>query len=344
MSVVRPEEFTEEMYLSSSILGLKDFLALVKVGKPWSIATERLLRLNGNSRRGKHVNSQIDEALKNHGLVCKPSIDVADYYGSVVISDPRDELPEPETVVSLPLSAFRGGMPSLIYCGRDMPAPKVQTLMVADDLSQIPVLSSDRKSLHGVVTWKTIAQYSGNLETALASDLMGPRGHVASSSDDFLELVETIIENEFVLYRIPNGQVDGIVTASDLARAFNGTAAIYIQLQEIETRLRILLDRSPIPDLQAHLEPKRRNMKSFRGATDMTFGEYLSALSANDIWQSTGIKFDQATCIKYLETVKDVRNKRMHFSALAAQESEATDTEQESVARVLRILRAVSLR
>lgn len=341
-NVVDPQEFTEEMYDSPEIGNLNDFLALVRRGAPWRISTERLIRLNGNSKRGKIVNQNINEKLKSRGLVCKPAVENADYYGHVFISDPRDELPEPETVASLPISAFRGDW-TLVSCGPDMPAKKTQTFMISDDLSQIPVLSQDKKTLYGVVTWRSIAQYRGNLESAKAKDVMGPRSHVASSSDDFLDLVETIIAQEFVLYRAPDGCVDGIVTASDLAQAFDGTAGIYIQLQELESRLRILLDKSPIPKLREYLEPRRKEMSNFRGATDMMFGEYLAALGDKQIWNTTRIELDQGVCLNLLKKVRDVRNGVMHFSSGPDDETDLESSNKHAVTRALRILRATPL-
>lgn len=342
-SAVKPQEFTEEMYVAPGVNGLSDFLVLVKRGHPWRIATERLIRLNGNSRRGKIVNQDINDKLKGRGLVCKPAFENADYYGHVVISDPRDELPEPETVASLPISAFRGEIQRLISCGPEMSAKKIQTLMVSDDVSQIPVLSGDKKNLYGVVTWRSIAQYRAGMDEANATEVMGPRIHVASSSDDFLNLVQTIIEQEYVLYRTPDGRIDGIVTASDLAQAFNGTAGIYIQLQELESRLRILLDKSPIPRLREHLDPKRRSMKNFRGASDMTFGEYLFALADEHIWHATGISFDQAVCLKLFDAVRNVRNGVMHFSSSPDDETNSDRDHKTVITRSLRILRETPL-
>lgn len=341
--LAKPKEFTHELAASAEIGGLNDFLSLVKKGEPWQISTEFLLKLNGNSRRGKIVNQDINDKLRKRGLVCKPAIENADYYGQVFISDPRDELPVPETVASLPISAFRGDWPTLIFCGRDMTAKKVQTLMISDDISQIPVLSSDKKNLYGVVTWRSIAQYRGNLDDAKTSDVMGPTSHVASSSDNFLDLVETIIAQEFVLYRAPDGGIDGIVTASDLAQAFNGTAGIFIQLQELESRLRILLDKSPIPKLREHLDPKRRAMTIFRGAADMTFGEYLGALADEHIWNATGIGLDQHVCIKVLDKVRNIRNGVMHFSSGPDDETDLESSDKHSVVRALRILRSTPL-
>lgn len=333
--------FTQEMFDSDSYLRVSDFLALVKPGRPWRIATDRLLKLNGNSKRGKYVNQTINDELRNHGLVSRPSIESADYYGDVVISDPRDEIPGRDDATALPLSAFPSDFEGLIYFGRETPVSKIKAKMVSLDISQVPILSSDQKQLHGVVTWRSLAMSDDSQNSPAAASVMTKPGHVASSNDDFLELVDTIIAQEYVLYRVPDGRINGIVTASDLAQAFDGTASIYIRLQELENRLRVLLDRSPIPKLQEHLEPRREKMKNFRGATDMMFGEYLSALKDPEVWAATRIRFDQETCLGLFEAAKDVRNGIMHFSSGSHDESQSEQDSHAAVVRALRILRAV---
>lgn len=336
-------EFTEEHFESNDIERIGDFFDLVKKGEPWRIPTERLLRLNGNYKRGKYVTKTINDKLKSKGLVCKPTIENADYYGYVVISDPRDELVTQEEVASLPLSAFPSEFGDLISSGPDMQLSKVQALMISNDISQLPVLSNDKKTLIGIVTWKSIAKSMSRKTDLTAKDVMTKAGHVASSDDDFLDLVDTIIEQEYVLYRVPDGRVNGIVTASDLAQAFDGTAGIYIKLQELENRIRILLDKASLPQLQEHLEPRRRNMQNFRGASDMMFGEYLSALQDSEIWASTGIHFDQEYCLKVLRKVKDIRNGVMHFATSREEQDQGGLDESRLVLMALRILREVPL-
>lgn len=334
------------MFQSDDIEGISDFLALVKKGEPWTIPTERLIRLNGNQKRGRYVNESINRRLEELGLVCKPSIENADFYGSVVVSDPRDDLPEHMDTAALPLSAFPSEFGDLIYCGPDMPLPKVLSLLIMQDISQLPVLSSDKRTVRGVVTWRSIgeaATSSYQASGAKAKDVMINAGHIASSSDDFLDLVDAIIEQEYILYRTPSGEVNGIVTASDLARAFEGTAGLYIKLQELENRIRILLDRSPIPKLKCHLEPKRRNKKNFRGASDMMFGEYIAALKDPEIWNSTRITFDQEHLVAQLEKVREVRNDVMHFATSSTKLGGDNSENDTIVTKALRLFRAVPL-
>ncbi|KIP53553.1 CBS domain-containing protein [Leucobacter komagatae] len=329
------------MFNSDEYQRVSDFLELVKPGTPWCIPTELFLKLNGNVKRGKFVNQSINELLKERGLVSSPSIEAADYYGDVIVSDPRDRFARHEGATSLPLSAFPSDFDGVIYFGRETPVSKIKAKMVSFDISQIPILSSDQKQLHGVVTWRSLALASDSPEPLRAQDVMAKAGHVASSGDDFVELVDTIIAQEYVLYRVPDGRINGIVTASDLARAFDGTASIYVRLQELENRLRILLDRSPLPELQKHLEGRRQEMSGFRGATDMMFGEYLSALKDPNIWAATGIGFDQDSCLSLLAAAKEVRNGVMHFSSGPEDESQAEKDGHAAVIRALRLLRAI---
>ncbi|WP_168582612.1 CBS domain-containing protein [Gephyromycinifex aptenodytis] len=322
-----------------SVQNINEFLALVKKGCPWSISTKDFLRLNGNKRRGSQVNAEIQSLLRQHELVSTPAIEKADYYGSIVISDPRDTLPGRDAVGAIAISAFQGDDSTLIYAGREMPATKVETLMIKDNYSQIPVLSHDQKTLHGVVTWRSLARYRGDRTAAKAGDVVQQEGgvHVAASSDDFLGLVATIIEKEFILYRDPQGVITGIVTSSDLAEAFNDLSGHYIKVWEIEDRLRLLLDRAPIPMLKKHLDPKFGAKANFRGATDMMFGEYLTALEDKEVWELSGINLDQNTCLKLLKAVKDARNRVMHFN------SEMPDAMRSSIEQLLRILRSTPL-
>ncbi|MGT2425020.1 CBS domain-containing protein [Amnibacterium kyonggiense] len=328
------------MYKSAEVERLSDFLALVKKGSAWEIPTERLIRLNGNTRRGKYVNQSINDELKKYGLICNPAIENADYYGVVSISDPRDDLRERDTVTSLPLSAFPSEFGTLISCGLETPVKKIRTQMISLDISQIPVLSSNKRTAHGVVTWRSLAECSVDLSTAKASDAMSRPGRIASSADDFLELVDSIISQEYMLYSVPDGRIDGIVTASDLAKAFDGTARLYIKLQELESRLRTVLDRSPIPKLKQHLEPKRQSMKLFRGATDMMFGEYIEALKDPEVWAATGLRVDQELCLDLFQKAKDVRNGVMHFSSGSNDETDSEHSDEVAVIKALRILRS----
>lgn len=345
---ITPNEFTRERFDDPEMTGLETFLNLVKLHEPWSISTEMLLNLNGNVKRGKHVNTHINDVLRRRGLVCTPPIENADYYGMVVVSDPRDEVVQRTDSVHVPLSSFGSPVDGLLHCARDTSIAKVMAIMIRFEISQLPVLSGNQKHVHGVVTWRSLAQNRGAGYESTAQGAMESAGHVAASGDNFLDFVDLIISQEFVLYTVPDGEnglkIGGIVTASDLVKAFDGAASTYLRLGEIESRLRVLLNRAPLPKLKEHLDQSRSNdsrLKSFRGAADMMFGEYLEALKDSEIWSLTGIELDKDYVLSVLGRVKDARNGVMHFSDL--DESEDGGQPDDHVAQALRLLRAVAL-
>lgn len=290
--------------------GLADFLNLIKAGEPWRIKTSMLLGLVGYERRGRRGVSRIEAALKERGLVVSPPIELADYYGSVVVSDLRDGVAR-KNVTGLPVSALGVAERTLYYVGPSWSLDKVETLMVMREFSQVPILTGKRDHLKGTVTWASIAaaRRGGSAKTADEAKVEGY--FVAESSADLMDLVPRIIEDEFIYFRDPDGVVVGILTASDLADAFQVNAGPYIKIGEIEARVRQALDRLPVPTLRKYLKDSNRD--EFGGASDMTFGEYVKALKDEGVWQELEFPFDQASCVNTLEKVRVVRNDVMHF-------------------------------
>lgn len=327
---------TEDICREKNFRTLNDLLATVKKGSPWKVPVKLLLKLHGNSRRGKQVNESIQSIFREKNLICNPEIGRADYYGTVTVHDPRDWLEESETKHTTPISGFSQDDHRLIYVGENCEFEKLQTMLIRYNFSQMPVLSNGCKSLSGVVTWRSIARYKGDKSAARAKDLVEHGHRVVRSSDPFLEVLPLVFENEFVLYHDEEGKITGIVTASDVAVKFNELAGPYLQLSEIESRLRSHLDRASLPQLKNCLSRKFSRGEGFRGATDMTFGEYIHALKNDDVWSVADIDYDRITFLSVLEAVRNVRNAVMHFQGGLA------DEQEEAVAQGIRLLRALS--
>lgn len=308
LKLAEPREFTQEMYEKAD--GLADLLNLVSSGEPWRIKTAMLMGLVGYERRGRRGVKIIETMLKERGLVVSPNVELADYYGSVVVSDLRDQSPR-RNVAGLPVSALSPGGRTLYYVGPETSLEKVETLMVLHDFSQMPILSGRREHLKGTVTWESIAAARRDGKAKLAKDAKLDGYHVADSSADLLDLLPRVIEDEFIFYRDPEGVIVGILTASDLAAAFQDTAGPYIRIGEIEARIRQILDRLPLPSLRKHL--KNPKVEEFGGAADMTFGEYINVLGDAKLWAELDLNFDQDACVSTLEKVRVVRNSIMHF-------------------------------
>lgn len=303
-----PRQFTQELWDEAE--GLSDLLSLVKAGEPWQISTPLLLGLVGYERRGRRAVSRIEGALRERGLAVSPPIKLADYYGSIVISDSRDERPH-RNVAGLPVSALNKSDQTLFYAGPEWSLEKVETTMIMHEFSQLPILTSKRDQLKGTATWASIAAARRNGKADTAKDAKVEGYFVAESSADLIDLVPRIIEDEFIYYRDPSGAIVGILTASDLAGAFQLNAGPYIRVGEIEARIRQILDKLPLPTLRKFL--KDQDVADFNGASDMTFGEYVKTLGDEKVWTSLDLPFDQGACVNTLEKVRVVRNAIMHF-------------------------------
>lgn len=131
----QPRIFTQKMWDDAE--GLADLLDLVKADEPWRIKTSMLIGLVGYERRGRRGVSRIETALKERGLVVSPPVELADYYGSVVISDIRDERSR-RSAAGLPVSALNTSGRTLYYVGPEWSLEKVETTMIMHEFSQLP--------------------------------------------------------------------------------------------------------------------------------------------------------------------------------------------------------------
>lgn len=302
---------------------LTEFLTTVTIDASQEIDLREFLSLNGNTKRGKYVIKSLNQALRDRGLVVEPDLERADYWGTIVISDRRMGT-RSRHQAGLPISNIADDAPALITVGPDDSLEHVETLMLMHDFSQIPVMDKASRKLHGTVTWKSIARSrAGGTASAKARDVMSSGGHVADSADNLMDLVPTIIADDYVYYRNRENVIVGIVTASDLAATFRNSTGVFIRLGEIETLIRAVLDRLSVPALEENLDPNIERA-NFGGASDMTFGEYIRVLENPQKWNSLNLALDRKTCIDNLKRVARIRNDIMHFRTEIDENSEST--------------------
>jgi hypothetical protein len=288
------------------------FFKSIKPKKPREISVRELLGLWGKQKRGAAITKIIERELAGRGLVSYPEIAKADYYGSVKILNEKDLPAYAGLDVGWPISSVLNIDRGLVDAGPDDSLLTVETRMVLQDLSQIPVLSRARRELYGAVTWKSIAQCPGPRSEATAKQAMQENIPTARSSDSLLDHIETIIENEFLLIRDPTNVYVGILTTTDLADSFQATSGPFVKIGEIERRLRILVNQLPLPAIQQAKLPTD-SAREIGSSSDLNFGEYVRVLQNQDNWNKLGLAFDRATIIRNLEAVNEVRNDVMHF-------------------------------
>jgi predicted transcriptional regulator len=316
--------------MSALIQSAKEDLA---AGKKPKTTVRKLLHDYGGQRRRANIVETIREALQDAGLVTDPDFTSAwidaeitfklassDSAGDArtgaeqLAADTGEPAAEPKEAMQLirMLSAANRGVLSV------MPQDNLDlavTLMLANDYSQLPVMTGPRE-LKGVVSWKSIG---GRLaqRTALktVSDAMEPTVTV-KETDSIFEATALIIANDFVfVVSSPDNRIIGIVTATDLSEQFQMLSEPFLLIGQIENQIRNLMhDRFDLATLRAACndnDPARK--ERVNGIADLTFGEYMRLLEIEDNWAKLGFVADRVTFIKEMDKVRKIRNDVMHF-------------------------------
>lgn len=197
----------------------------------------------------------------------------------------------------------------------DQSLAAAQSKMSAHDFSQLAVLGGPC-DLKGAVSLGSIMRARlANAVITLADATYRPK--VVHADDELLGQFDVVYNADFVFVKGADGSVCGIVTTADLNAQFRDRTTSFLQLSEIEGRLRRCIDRAFSPEeLRA-----ATGSKKLESADDMDFGQYVRLLSDEDRWGRMGWQADQTTFVDYLDAAREVRNRVMHFG----RELEPTD-------------------
>ncbi|MBZ6132071.1 MULTISPECIES: CBS domain-containing protein [Streptomyces] len=222
-------------------------------------------------------------------------------------------------------------MPECVRVGDDLDT--ATTLMVLRGYSQLPVLDSDGR-LRGVVSWESIgrariAYSSPGLHAATV------RAQEANGSDDLLDWIGVIQQYGYVVVRDPDHKVCGLITASDLTVQFGTRVRPFVLVEEIEQRLRRVVDRCiPLDRIRAGVP--RNRAAQVHSAANLTFGAYKWLLKEPENWAALGWGINQEHFLAALEECRVFRNDLMHFSP-----DPVTDDQLTPAQGLLELLRSV---
>ena len=103
------------------------------------------------------------------------------------------------------------------------------------------------------------------------------------------------------------------MTAADVARIHDETAAPFFLIGELDRLLRHALSRSlDIQDVIKHCDPDgTRKINCF---DDLSFGDYQRVLENPGLWATLGWPLHRATFTKRLDEIRVIRNDVMHFN------------------------------
>jgi len=194
----------------------------------------------------------------------------------------------------------------------DTTIPEAVTLMLANDYSQLPVMTGDR-SVKGMISWSSLgARLAMGRRLDKVADCM-EACHEISSDTSIFAAIPQVVKHEAVLIHDRTELVTGIVTTSDLSIQFGQLGEPFLLLGEIENQIRTLIhERFTKQDLEGVRDPSDSD-REVNDVSDLTFGEYLRLVENQNRWSKLDLSIDRAVFVKYLDHVREIRNDVMHF-------------------------------
>lgn len=293
---------------------------------PISMTVRALLNYFGYQRRGAAVVETIDAGLDSNGLVTDPdyrivSLDSSITIMPVVTSPDTNATATSEQQAQVPTNFDPTYRLRRLSAASNVPVSvspqrtvkEALTIMMAKNFSQLPVMSGER-SVDGVISFSSIAKRSVLGATCeIVQDCLEP-AHVVKDDTLLFEVINDIINHEYVLVQRADRKITGIVTTSDLSLEFREQTEPFLLVSEIELHIRALIERGRFtPDELSELRDERDTARAVSKVSDLTFGEYVRLFENPTRWQRLQLGVDRAEFVKPLREVQQLRNEIMHF-------------------------------
>lgn len=323
---------------------LKSIAAQLKQGVvPPRESVRSFLRWFYAERRGYHVVSQIRRELERHGVATSPDFESHYIDGLIgfVISETNGD--------GGPGSTGNGSTDPTYQVGRlesanrkpvsvkpDFTIKQATTLMMSNDFSQLPVMTTDR-DCKGVISWKSIgSRLALKRQCPLVRDCMD-KAEIVSIDESLFSAIGKVATNDYVLVQGHDKTICGIVTASDINDQFLRLAEPFLLVGEIENGVRrIIHGKFAAKELEEAKAPGDDERK-IGAVSDLTFGEYVRLLESEKGWKRLNLEIDRAEFISWLNKIRETRNDVMHFDPDGLEPADLTALRE--FARFLKTLR-----
>ena len=315
---------------------LESIRAELEQGRKQWRAGASLLAAFGYVRRRKTAVDAINAELRDLRLECEPPIDVHMPLDTPRIrfflagSKARDSSHETRdaggeeqdgrsardtpVVSGFKVAELDAANKQVVCVKPDDQIRKAYTLMGLHGYSQLVVANSDRPpgtAIKGIVSYRSIADalMHGSPETAV-KDCAEPCPQV-SIEDDIGVVIDYLRASDVVLILGTDRRLAGIVTPWDLAEEFAKLAEPFKYMEEIETRLGLLVHER----LESEWADILEDLAIGEGAPadSLTMGDLVRIVEHPGYWRKLGIPYDRATFAAWLGEVREFRNRLMHF-------------------------------
>lgn len=314
---------------------LTDIALLLKAGQPIAPFTVRtfLSLFWYSQRRGRWIVSIIRERLAESGLVTVPDFESTFLDAEIEfhLVPPKSTSEQPNLTITAPevaaievspaafadptyrISKLAAANRTPTYVKPDAVLTEAVTLMMANDFSQLPVMTSERE-VKGMVSWNAIgSRLALRQNPQWVRDVTDPHAEVASDASLFTA-IPIIVEQGYALVRSSvDKRIVGIITTSDLSLQFQQLSEPFLLLGEIENHIRRIIDAKFGKEELLAAKDETDTGRSVDSASDLTFGEYKRLLEAPERWATLKLDLDRGVFIQHLDRVRVIRNEVMHF-------------------------------
>lgn len=315
---------------------LEEFLLEIKKGKkPRKVPTRQITELYGVSRRGWRVIETVNSWLVEYELIIEPNFESANFYGFVEISpqptiSAKSELKKPKYSDAIPRlgiikssdlnNSEQSGL-ELITVSKEDSLDQAISLMILNNYSQLPILSSKRDAF-GIISWKTIGKALALGKKCLSVSDCYESVEVLNFDEPLFKAVKIILEREVVLVRNFKKEISGIVTSTDIGEQFLILSEPFLLIEQIENFIRIILnEKLTYDDIKKVLDLEKYE-KEINHISDLTFGHYVRIFENEDLFKKINIKVNRVMVQKMLVEVNKIRNEVMHFNPEAMEASD----------------------
>lgn len=209
-----------------------------------------------------------------------------------------------------------GNLPSALggvsFVSPESTVEQAITDMQVDDFSQLAVMPANKRKLVGAVTWKSIAIARHIHPDATLRECVIDAPEI-TYDQELIDVLGVLQSVGFVFVRNERGEINGIVTAADLAHAYGDMATPFFLIGELDQLLRHIISKHiDLADVVALCDAAgARGITSF---DQLTMGDYERTLQNPDVWAQVGTKLDRASFCARLGAIREIRNDIMHFN------------------------------
>jgi hypothetical protein len=255
--------------------------------------------------------------LKKHGVSTSPDFEFQYIDGLIgFISDETNDGPAPTDIGASDPTYRIGRLDSAnrvpVSVKPDATLQYVITLMMTNDYSQLPVMTTQRE-VKGMISWKGIgSRLALKKSCALVRDCLEP-AEIVSIDESLFSAINKVAIHDYVLVQGLDKTICGIVTASDFNDQFLRLAEPFLLVGEIENGVRrVLHGKFTAKELEEAKAPGD-DERSVGAVSDLTFGEYIRLLESEKGWKKLNLAIDRVQFIERLNKIREVRNDVMHF-------------------------------